>query len=443
LILARRTVGPPSPLTSICCCAVGILGVLRTHFLTGAQQKCRTVRPQLLPEGMTRLILLSAMLPLMACAEGSPAVPAAAERDSAGVRIVESGSVDGASIRVRSRPILRTGWADDEPTFEQVWDAALTEDGALVADDQGRRVYVVGQEGYSEIGRSGDGPGEFQSIQTVSLMPDGTFAVWDYMAMRLTTFSNAGEVVGTELIPDGVTVTPYGSFRDSTLGWIPTSFVPSRIESPGWIDGPLVVSSPDGAVWDTVARVPFVHSKFDGGERVRDPFGPFGIGDVFDGGFVWATSDHPEIRWYSPAGELTQISRWEQRPVQLTDELWDEYRTTYADFLGSGPEAPPSNRLERRFREQRGIASEELPFFRAVVAADTGEAWLAEYHFPGVLPERYLVVDPSGAALGWVEFPDPIQLLDVDDSRILGIEKDRWDVQAIVIYPVPQQLRSN
>jgi len=33
-----------SPLTSICCSAVSILGVLRTHYLTGAQQKCKSVR---------------------------------------------------------------------------------------------------------------------------------------------------------------------------------------------------------------------------------------------------------------------------------------------------------------------------------------------------------------------------------------------------------------
>jgi hypothetical protein len=31
-------------LTSICCSAITILGVLRTHHLTGAQQKCQSVR---------------------------------------------------------------------------------------------------------------------------------------------------------------------------------------------------------------------------------------------------------------------------------------------------------------------------------------------------------------------------------------------------------------
>jgi len=392
---------------------------------------------------MTRLILLAALLAPMACVEGPRAVPVATVRDSVGVRIVVSAAVEGASIRVRSRPLLRTGWADDEPTFERVWDAVLIEDGALVADDQGRRVYVVRQGEYSEIGRSGDGPGELQSAQTVSLLPGGDFAVWDYMAMRLTTFAESGEVVGTELIPNAVTVTPHGSFHDSTLGWIPTSFSPAGIESPGWVDGPLVVSSADGMVWDTVSLVPFVRAKFDGGERVRDPFGPFGTGDVFEGGFVWATNDRPEVRWYSPAGELTQVARWEQRPVQLTEDLWDEYRATYAEFLGSSPEAPPSPQLERRFREQRRTASEEFPYFRAALASEKGEVWLAEYHFPGVFPERYLVLDASGSTLGWVEFPNPIQLLDVDESRILGIEKDRWDVQAVVIYPVPQQLRSN
>ena len=59
-------------------------------------------------------------------------------RDSAGVRIVENGSVAGriASWRLSEEPLFRTGWERDGPAFGAIRNGVIMSDGRFAVADQ-------------------------------------------------------------------------------------------------------------------------------------------------------------------------------------------------------------------------------------------------------------------------------------------------------------------
>lgn len=205
-----------------------------------------------------------------------------------------------------------------------------------------------------------------------------------------------------------------------------------------WIDGPLLVSGPDGSTRDTILEVPYVRLELEDGLPSADPFTRFGSGGVHEGGFVWATNDRSEIRWIDANGVTTQIARWDQAAVEVDDELWWRYEASTPERRGSDPDEPTSEQIAERFRDQRAAAPDELPYFRFVEVAASGETWLSEYTFGGGFPRRFLVVSPEGRTEHWLEFENPIRVLDVAEGRVLGIETDALDVQAVVVYSLPR-----
>lgn len=392
----------------------------------------RTLRALLLP-----------VVTMTACGDASPSpvhIPAATVRDSAGIRIVEAGPVeDLPTVRVGRRPLLRTGWRDDEPTFEVVRSGVLVPDGgAVVADGRARRLWFVDEDGETRpLGRQGDGPGEFRYIEAVVRYPDGRLAAWDDRLNRLTLLAPDGQVLSTHLMadPGRVNVAPFGVLDSATLGWLPTSFGARPGADPsGWLQGPLVRRGPDDEAPDTVARVPIVLLEADGS---RDPFTRYGMGDVAAGGFVWGTNDRAELRWYAGDGALREIWRWSQDPVEVTPEVWREYEAAFRERMGSSPEAPPTDRMARILEEDRENASSHLPFFVTVHAAPSGQVWLGEYTGPGIFPARYLEISADGRPLRWIEFETAIRVLDMDGNRILGVQTDEWDIQSVAIFEIP------
>jgi len=393
-----------------------------------------------------RQSVLPLLLPLMgaaACGDGSaPAgeVLQATVRDSAGVRIVETGPVEGLPVaRVGRRPRLRTGWRDDEPTFEVIRAGVLLPGGgAVVADGRGKRLYFVDGDGETRpAGREGEGPGEFRYIDAVERFPDGRLAVWDSSLDRFTILGPHGRVRSTQLMAGTgrVNVAPFGVLDSATLGWLPTSFGARPGADPsGWLQGPRVRRGPGDEEPDTVARVPMVLLEADG---TPNPFPRYGMGDVAAGGFVWGTNDRPELRWYAADGALRRIWRWSQDPVEVTPEVWRDYEVGFRERMRSSPEAPPTERIARILEEDRASASSHLPFFVAVHAAGSSQVWVGEYTGPGVFPARYLEISADGRPLRWIEFDQGVQVLDLDGDRMLGVQTDEWDVQSVAIFQIP------
>lgn len=386
--------------------------------------------------------VLSAML--SGCAADSNPAPEVTVRDSLGIRIVSHGVLsDIPTLHVRQRPIFRTGWYDDEPTFETIRGGGLRSDGSVaVFDDEGKALYLIDQRGRSvtKVGRDGEGPGEFRSGEAVEILSGDSILVYDYMLHRLSLFDAAGSFVDSNRWTNSGVVSskPTAVTVSGRIAWVPNGHSSrSGAEGRSWLFGPLLTSSPLGLNVDTVALLPVIELRFENGRRVSDPFGPYGATEGYADGFVSARNDVPELRWTSQDGAVRQIARWEASLTTVDDEVWGRYEAAYLERMGSIPERGTDLQMQAGLRDARSAASSTLPLFRYLHAASDGSVWLSEYTMFGMPAESFLMFGVDGAAVARVDFPQPIQILDIRDGRVLGVETDEWGVQAVVVYAVP------
>ena len=101
--------------------------------------------------------------------------------------------------------VWRLGEEGDDLLFGEVYDIASDAAGRIyVADDQNSVVHVLSASGspITTVGGPGEGPGEFQSVDNVTVSPDGGVYVWDSWLGRVSVFAEqpGGEFEFTESV---------------------------------------------------------------------------------------------------------------------------------------------------------------------------------------------------------------------------------------------------
>lgn len=80
-----------------------------------------------------------------------------------------------------------------------------------------------------------------------------------------------------------------------------------------------------------------------------------------------------------------------------------------------------------------------LPFHGGVIGDAVGNAWLPVYDLPARLSHRYFVISADGRWLGTVELPGAFRILDIAEDRILVVEENDVDVEAVAVYRLEKQ----
>lgn len=152
---------------------------------------------------------------------------------------------------------------DPEATFGSVV-AVLPVDGAQVwvGDGQAMALRRYDWDGryLGDVGRVGDGPGEFKWVNDLSRMPDGRIAFWDYGNARMSVFA-PDAAFDTSVVLDlgGVIAYAPDVFRVDTAGsvYVWNRGAPLDLNRPRGEETPLawIVFDADGSFRDTV-RVP-------------------------------------------------------------------------------------------------------------------------------------------------------------------------------------------
>ncbi|HEX7241352.1 MAG TPA: hypothetical protein VF263_13840, partial [Longimicrobiaceae bacterium] len=226
------------------------------------------------------------LLLLAACGDARGSGEPGAARDSAGVQVVVSGAPawrEGESWRLSAEPVLRIGALDGPPEyqFDRVVGAVRRSDGGIVVGDAGPgalRFYDAAGKFVGSSGRKGGGPGEFEEMSSVRLLPGDSLLVFDWRRRRVSTFGPGGGFHRSVTLPGGsAAVYP----MPQLIGRLPDH---SLLVSVGHPFGPGAVAdgvrqdsidylrySADGVLLDTLAVLP-------GGESfVKGGLGAFGF----------------------------------------------------------------------------------------------------------------------------------------------------------------------
>ena len=266
---------------------------------------------------------------------------------------------------------------DEAYTFGYVEALAPAPDGSLyVVDSQVPIIRRYDRDGQhiGDVGRRGEGPGEYRGVNGLAASPDGRLTVWDVVGARLSVLDATGSLVESHTIRDGrrsrrgrqfvhgaqdgifIRVAPEGALLGSPeffeAGWV-------RVRPDGQTerlpaDPP---ADPEGAFYEMIGRggiyLPFT-------TETLSTVGP-------DGSRYWVRNDEYVIHRVLPSGEEVEIRR-EQVPVSLGAQEKAEWEAR-AELFASSPSYPSS------FLP----IPEVKPFIREIVVDPEGRLWVSRY----------------------------------------------------------------
>ncbi|MCJ7629441.1 MAG: hypothetical protein MUO50_13765 [Longimicrobiales bacterium] len=354
--------------------------------------------------------------------------------DSAGVQIVESFAPqwDSASgWAVTEVPILDLTTSGTGPAHEfyQVRAALrLPGGGFAVANYAWGEVRLFDASGrhLRSVGRKGEGPGEYQRIETLSLMPGDSIAVADYWLRRITILSPEGEV-GRVISLHGVAdrVRHVLSLGDSGFVGFSYSYA-SLPDEPGNYRMPYQVMrlGLEGAVLDTIAEIGgFEGSQGPAGDA-SVPYGKDGHLAVLGTDLVIGSAEMMAMDWYNGGGKLTRRVRAPGIDFNLPQSEIDAVRSGML-----GEDLPP----ELRQLVEGTEIPRSRPAYSDLLIDSEGCVWAAEYHRRGSPeePVDWEVFSPEGEWLGSVRTPLRFSVFDIGSDYILGVFRDDLDIEHV------------
>ena len=406
------------------------------------------------------LIVLSALT--AACGDGdAPAPPAAEVTDSAGVSIVTSAPSEVVYAELASEPSLSLGEMDgpEEVLFGQIASVARDDAGNLwVADAGASEVRLFAPDGthLRTVGRSGEGPGEFQGLTGAWPLPGGDLVAADRRMERVTRFSAEGDLLGSASLTGGepmAIVSPIGpigpgafltQIRSMTLP-AAGGAIPDQVEGAFGDDGGpperFMRLGLDSDLLDTLAQLPGMRMSASTSERgaavvvelLRVPFsaGPSATGSVHHGAAITGGAEY-SASVYDAAGALVRIVRLSEAPTPRTDEHLEAY---VRNMRGRGPEPDEAQIRATIARYQELPMPETLPAYTEVRLADTGELWARRFRLAGA-PVRWDVFGADGAFLGRVEAPESFRVEEASRDEVVGVSRDEFDVERVEVRPL-------
>jgi hypothetical protein len=389
----------------------------------------RTARPSAL--------IVRIVVSLAATLASTPVVPAQVPTWSAR-QIARIGSVDDADLSLtRVTGVLIDSRAHVyvlQPQDRQV----------AVFDSSGRRVRL--------IGRSGEGPGEFDAVSAAGLRAD-TLYVADNALGRISFFDADGAPIRTVRFASPAFGTPPAFYLPTVpqvlladgAGLVRPE-VPIALIATGTGSVPYLRISPAGEISDTL---------------VLEDLPPQTFEIVSEGNRVFAARpfpDRPLFHWLADGSGLVVVDRPAatdaaqasfrvtkiridgdtvfSRSVDYTPARLDEDRVTGAiseivDRLAARRNAPGRAPIEQALRNLDLIPAYRPPVASVASAAD-GSIWI-ERDVANV-DTAWLVLNARGDPIGQLRLADGQRIMAIRDDLAAALELDPLDVPYVVLY---------
>ena len=303
-------------------------------------------------------------------------------------RVVRSTEPPAWGSAVRLIPEMHIGEVDGEEAYllGRVRSVAIGKGGAvIIADDKTPilRLYDARGTFVRDIGRSGEGPGEYRSMGGVRALPDGRILLWDNRIQRLTYYTAAGAVIKSVRVPSGLFAADL--FQVDSAGFAYVRAVTGAVANDGnWLFGWIRVS-PEGHVVDTIA-VPrderpadtFVLSGASGYDR---PFSRAYVSTMSSQGLLLFGENTTYAFELRRSGKpVTRIERAYSAVLIVGDErreweAWSRYFTDMQRTPLTNSQVAPSAPV----RVKVYVIPREKPAFSELHSDTDGRIWVRRY----------------------------------------------------------------
>jgi hypothetical protein len=290
-----------------------------------------------------------------------------------------------------------------------------------VLSPEGRRV--------ARIGRRGEGPGEFQHVESVQILQGDSLFVFDRGLSRVTTFAPHSSVVARTVPLAGLGLTfPLHVVRayhhPIMLAAYAAAYTATESRDQARRIQVVKALRIDGTlIKDSVLTFPdysqLYFRSLSGFGVVGNPFGRHGIITVSaDDELYFAWTDTARVMVYSAIGEHRRSTMFPATQARVTGSDIATAATTLAARFHSilQDSAPPT-----------------WPTLREMVVDDSGRTWLGLVGGHGHTDE-WVVLGKSGDVLGSLGFPSRFRLFQVRGPLAYGVLRDSADVPSVAVY---------
>lgn len=288
------------------------------------------------------------------------------------------------------------------------------------------------------IGREGNGPGEFQRVNVVRLLPGDSLFVFDAGATRVTVFGPGADRaaytvdVGTRnlLFPYWASPVPaqralvaaYRSAYGATVDGSPRG---KQSEFLRLLNGDASLRRDSVLSFPEYEAIPLM----SGGQTRGELFNPFGrhmlLQAAGDRVYTAWTGDW-KIDVHSVSGEKlgTIVPSVSANPRPITSAEMDSVIGTMT-IPGFGRAT-----IERAMA---GAGNKTWPLLRDMVVDDVGHVWLAATGLRGE-PVHWIGFDEHGARVGAFDLPENVTIRVLRNHVAYGVRLDENDVPHVVVY---------
>lgn len=345
--------------------------------------------------------------------------------------------------RLGAIPTIQIGRTEgDAPyLFEDIRSAFLLDDGQLVVGDgltKEIRFFDSGGSHLRTVGREGNGPGEFLTLDWMDACGEGIY-VMDRRQRRVTSLGLDGELLGTlSLTEPG---SERGAYRSGCgpggrlliAGWGELPITPPatgialyRQDAPVWLVDPQGHLLVEVGEYISSERVYTINPLTGGRGDWPHPFGREVVFALDQERLYVGASERLQVEVRNHEGDLLRILRGPDVDLSIGPERISAYRSL--EF------ARPDSIL-RGFLEDHDMPMPEgMPAYTRFVVDPMGDLWVERFDWPTEEVNRWGIFSADGDFRGHLDMPQRVRLMDVARDHVVGVSEDHLGVERVVVH---------